>query len=75
MKLANTNGNLSNYVFQSVVKTNTFGCKLHKSRKLSYTRAREILLGNFEIWKKLVCLRAISTCIASAQADLQQQGT
>ena len=48
MKLANINDNLSNYIFQSVVKTNTFGCKLHKSRKLSYTRAREILLGNLE---------------------------
>ena len=43
MKLANINDNLSNYIFQSVVKTNTFGCKLHKSRKL-----REILLGNSE---------------------------
>ena len=48
MKLANINDNLSNYIFQSVVKTYTFGCKLHKSRKLSYTRAREILLGNLE---------------------------
>ena len=46
MKLANINDNLSNYIFQSVVKTNTFGCKLHKSRNLSYTRAREFMLGN-----------------------------
>ena len=43
MKLANINDNFSNYIFQAVVKTK-FGCKLHKSRKLSYTRAREILL-------------------------------
>ena len=47
MKLANINDNLSNYIFQLVVK-NKSGCKLHKSRKLSYTRAREILLGNLE---------------------------
>ena len=46
MKLANINDNLSNYIFQSVVRTKS-RCKLHKCRKLSYTRAREILLGNF----------------------------
>ena len=28
-----------------------------------------------EIWKKLVCLRAVSAYIASDQAELQQQGT
>ena len=33
--------------FWSVVKAKS-GYKLHKSRKLSYTRAREILLGNLE---------------------------
>ena len=47
MKLATINDNLSNYIFQLVVKTKS-GCKLIKSRKLSYTRAREILLGNLE---------------------------
>ena len=47
MKLANINDNLSYYIFQLVVKTKS-GCKLHKSRKLSYTRARKILLGNLE---------------------------
>ena len=47
LKLANINDNLSNYIFQLCVKTKS-GCKLHKSRKLSYTRAREILLGNLE---------------------------
>ena len=47
MNTANINDNLSNYIFQLVVKTKS-GCKLHKSRKLSYTRAREILLGNLE---------------------------
>ena len=71
MKLANINENSNNYIFRSVVKTKS-NYKLHKSRKLSYTRAREILLGNLE---KLVCLRAVSDCIASDQAGLQQQGT
>ena len=47
MKLANINDNLSNYIFQLVVKTKS-GCKLIKSRKLSYPRARELLLGNLE---------------------------
>ena len=47
IKLANINDNLSNHIFQSVVKTKS-GCKLQKSRKLSYTRAREILLGKME---------------------------
>ena len=72
MKLANIDNDLSNYIFQCVVKTKS-GCKLHKSRKLSYTRAREILLVNLE--KKLVCLRAVSAYIASDQAGLQQLGT
>ena len=60
MNLANINDNSNNYIFWSVVKTNSnnyifqsvvktkSGYKLHKSRKLSYTRAREILLGNLE---------------------------
>ena len=48
LHVANINDNLSNYIFQSVVKTNTFGCKLHKSRNLSYTIAKEILLGNLD---------------------------
>ena len=47
MKLAKSDDNLSNYIFQLVVKTKS-GCKLHKSRKLSYTRARENLLGDLE---------------------------
>ena len=47
MKLAKINDNSNNYIFRSVVKTKS-GYKLHKSRKLSYTRAREILLGNLE---------------------------
>ena len=70
-ELANINDNSNNYIFHSVVKTKS-GYKLHKSRKLSYTRAREILLGNLE---KVGCLRAVSDSIASDQVGLQQQGT
>ena len=47
MKLATIIDNLCYYIFQSVFKTK-FGCKLHKSSKVSYTRAIETLLGNLE---------------------------
>ena len=47
MKFVNINDNSSNYIFQLFVKTKS-GCKLRKSRKLSYTRAGKILLANLE---------------------------
>ena len=47
MKLTNINDNLSNYIFQSSVKLSQVVSSV-KSRKLSYTKAREILLGDLE---------------------------
>ena len=47
MKLTNINDNLSNYIFQASVKLSLVVSSV-KSRKLSYTKAREILLGDLE---------------------------
>ena len=70
MKLTNINDNLSNYIFQSVVKLSL----VVNSIKVGTCHALEQEILCWEIWKKLVCLRAVSAYTASDQAELQQQG-
>ena len=70
MKLTNINDNLSNYIFQSVVKLSL----VVDSIKVGSCYALEQEIFCWEIWKKLVCLRAVSAYTASDQVELQQQG-
>ena len=70
MKLTNINDNLSNYIFQASVKLSLVvsSVKVGSCHTLEQERFR------WEIWKKLVCLRAVLAYTASDQAELQQQG-
>ena len=71
MILTNINDNLSNYIFQASVKLSLVvsSVKVGSCHTLEQERFR------WEIWKKLVCLKAVSAYTASDQAELQQQGT
>ena len=71
MKLTNINDNLSNYIFQASVKLSLVvsSVKVGSCHTLKQGRFR------WEIWKKLICLRAVSADTVSDQAELQQQGT
>ena len=56
MKLTNINDNLSNYIFQASVKLSLVVSSVKVGSR------HTLMQGRFcwEIWKKLVCLRAIS---------------
>ena len=71
MKLTNINDNLSNYIFQASVEL----CLVVSSVIVGSCHTLEQERFCWEIWKKLVCLRAVSDYTASDQAELQQQGT
>ena len=71
MKLTNINDNLSNYIFQASVKLSL----VVSSVKVGSCHTLEQERFCLEIWKKLVCLRAVLAYTASDQAELQQQGT
>ena len=71
MKLININDNLSNYIFQANVKLSL----VVSSVKVGSCHTPEQERFCWEIWKKLVRLRAVSPYTASDQAELQQQGT
>ena len=71
MKLTNINDNLSNYIFQASVKLSL----VVSSVKVRSCHTLEQERFCWEIWKKLVCLKAVLAYTASDQAELQQQRT
>ena len=71
MKLTNINDNLNYYIFQASVKLSL----VVSSVKVGSCHTLEQEIFCWEIWKKLVCLRAVLAYTASDQAELQQQGT